>query len=146
MQHVIPRLYHSRALRHIHVVAEALIEVFTRVGVPREILTDQGAQFTSGVMKEVHVSRLLSMKQLTTTCMPYVYHPACNGLVERFNGSLKQMLKRLCAERPKDWDMPTLICVPRNTTCLIRRLSGLWGISLSGEVNVIMRNGFKQQF
>ena len=81
-----------------HRVAEALIEVFTRVGVPREILTDQGAQFTSGVMKEV--SRLLSIKQLTTT----PYHPACNGLVERFNGSLKQMLKRLCAERPKDWD------------------------------------------
>lgn len=28
----------------------------------------------------------------------------CNGLVERFNGTLKQMLRRLCAERPKDWD------------------------------------------
>ena len=81
-----------------HRVAEALVEVFSRVGVPREILTDQGAQFTSGIMKEV--SRLLSIKQLTTT----PYHPACNGLVERFNGTLKQMLKRLCAEKPKDWD------------------------------------------
>lgn len=28
----------------------------------------------------------------------------CNGLVERFNGTLKQILRRLCAERPKDWD------------------------------------------
>jgi hypothetical protein len=28
----------------------------------------------------------------------------CNGLVERFNGTLKQMLKRMCSERPKDWD------------------------------------------
>ena len=28
----------------------------------------------------------------------------CNGLVEKFNGTLKQMLKRMCAERPKDWD------------------------------------------
>ena len=28
----------------------------------------------------------------------------CNGLVERFNGTLKQMLRQLCAERPKDWD------------------------------------------
>ena len=25
-------------------------------------------------------------------------------LVERFNGTLKTMLKRMCAERPKDWD------------------------------------------
>jgi len=49
-------------------------------------------------MKEV--GRLLSMKQLTT--IPY--HPQCNGLVERFNGTLKNMLKRMCSEKPKDWD------------------------------------------
>ena len=79
-------------------VAEALVEVFSRVGVPREILTDMGSQFTSGLMKEV--SRLLSLRQLTTT----PYHPACNGLVERFNGTLKQMLRRMCVEKPNDWD------------------------------------------
>lgn len=28
----------------------------------------------------------------------------CNGLVARFNGTLKQILRRLCSERPKDWD------------------------------------------
>ena len=32
------------------------------------------------------------------------HHPQCNGLVERFKETLKQMLKRMCAERPKDWD------------------------------------------
>ncbi|XP_021346945.1 uncharacterized protein LOC110446230 [Mizuhopecten yessoensis] len=79
-------------------VAEALVDIFSRVGVPAEMLTDQGAQFTSEVMHEV--SRLLSMRQLTTT----PYHPMCNGLVERFNGTLKQMLRRMSAERPKDWD------------------------------------------
>jgi len=55
-------------------VAEALVGMFSRVGVPREILTDQGTQFTSDLMKEV--GRLLSMKQLTTTTP---YHPICNG-------------------------------------------------------------------
>ena len=40
-------------------VAEALVDVFSRVGVPREMLTDQGSQFTSDIMKEV--SRLLSL-------------------------------------------------------------------------------------
>ena len=79
-------------------VAEALVDVFTRVGIPREILSDQGTQFMSGLMREV--SRLLSVKQLTTT----PYHPACNGLVERFNGTLKQMLRKMSTERPKDWD------------------------------------------
>nr|XP_034316843.1 uncharacterized protein LOC117686229 isoform X2 [Crassostrea gigas] len=79
-------------------VAEALVDIFSRLGVPIEMLTDQGSQFTSDVMKEV--SRLLSFKRITTT----PYHPMCNGLVEKFNGTLKQMLKRMCAERPRDWD------------------------------------------
>ena len=79
-------------------VAEALVGIFSRVGVPSEILTDRGTQFTSGLMKEI--SRLLSLKQLTTT----PYHPICNGLVEKFNGTLKRMLKRMCEERPVDWD------------------------------------------
>lgn len=79
-------------------VAEAMVEVFSRVGIPREVLSDRGAQFTSDFMREV--SRLLSMRQLTTT----PYHPACNGLVERFSGSLKQKLKKLCVEKPKDWN------------------------------------------
>ena len=79
-------------------VSEALLDIYSRVGVPKEVLTDMGTQFTSEVMKEV--GRLLSLKQMTST----PYHPICNGLVEKFNGTLKLMLKRLCAERPKDWD------------------------------------------
>ena len=39
-------------------VAEALVEMFSRVGIPDEMLTDCGSQFTAEVMKEV--SRLLS--------------------------------------------------------------------------------------
>ena len=79
--------------------------MFTRVGIPEEVLSDQGSQFMSNVMNEV--SRLLSMSQLHTT----VYHPMCNGLVERFNGTLKAMLRRMCSERPKDWDryLPALL-------------------------------------
>ena len=80
------------------VVAEALVSIFARVGVLDEVLSDQGTQFTSALMKEV--GRLLLMKQLTTT----PYHPQCNGLVERFNATLKTMLKRMCSESPKDWN------------------------------------------
>ena len=72
--------------------------MFTRVGVPKEILSDQGSQFLSAVMKET--CRLLSLKQLVTTA----YHPICNGLIEKFNGTLMNMLRHMCAEKPKDWD------------------------------------------
>ncbi|XP_049267363.1 uncharacterized protein LOC125756539 [Rhipicephalus sanguineus] len=79
-------------------VAEALLEMFSRVGVPREIISDRGTSFLSRLMKEL--SRLLSFTQLPTT----PYHPMANGLVERFNGTLKQMIRRMCQESPKKWD------------------------------------------
>ena len=90
-------------------VAETLVEMFSRVGIPDEMLTDCGSQFAAGVMKEV--SRLLSLQKLTTTS----YHPKCNGLVERFHATLKQILRRMCAERPKDWDkyLPALLFAVR---------------------------------
>ena len=34
-------------------VAEELVTMFTRLGIPREVLTDMGSQFTSKVMGEV---------------------------------------------------------------------------------------------
>ena len=78
-------------------VAEALVDIYSRLGVPEEILSDQGTQFISDFMKEV--CRLLGVTQSTTT----PYHPMRNGLVEKFNGTLKKMLNRLCNEKPKQW-------------------------------------------
>ena len=87
------------ALKNIEAptVAEALVEVFCRVGIPRQVLSDRGSQFTSAMMDEV--LRLLAVKGLRTT----PYHPQCNGLCERFNGTLKKMLRRMAAEQPKEW-------------------------------------------
>ena len=78
-------------------VAEALRDMYSRLGIPEEVLSDLGTQFVSKYMEEV--SKLLSMKRLTT--MPY--HPICNGLVKRFNGTLKKMLRCLCNEQPHRW-------------------------------------------
>ena len=78
-------------------VAEALLDMYTRLGIPEEVLSDLGTQFVSKCMEEV--SRLLSIKRLTTT----PYHPIYNGLVERFNGTLKKMLRRLCNKQPRQW-------------------------------------------
>ena len=78
-------------------VAEALLDMCSCLRIPKEILSDQGAQFVSSCMQEV--SRLLSINRLTTT----PYHLICNGLVERFNGTLKKMLRRLCSEQPRQW-------------------------------------------
>lgn len=97
-------------------VAEALFGLWSRVGIPTEILTDQGSQFIGNVMKEVN--RLLSIKHLT--CTPY--HPQANGLIEKYNGTLKTALKKLATDKPKDWDryIPALLFayreVPQSST------------------------------
>ena len=79
-------------------VAEALIDMFSDKGIPNEILSDKGTQFTSDMMKEVH--RLLSIKAISTS----PYHAMCNGLCEKYNGTLKQMLKRMIEDSEKEWD------------------------------------------
>ena len=79
-------------------VAEALFQIFGRLGFPRQILTDQGTQFTGTLMKQVR--DLLQIEGVRTTA----YHPQTNGIVERFNGTLKAMLRRLASEKPRSWD------------------------------------------
>ncbi len=80
-------------------IAQELFLLSSRVGIPAEILTDQGTPFMSRLMADL--CRLLKVKQLRTT----VYHPQADGLVERFNQTLKQMLRRVVAEDKRDWDL-----------------------------------------
>jgi len=43
--------------------------------------------------------RLFSSKQLVST----PYHPICSGFIDKFNDTSKNMLRHMCAEKPKDW-------------------------------------------
>uniref|UniRef100_A0A9J7Z5P0 Gypsy retrotransposon integrase-like protein 1 n=1 Tax=Cyprinus carpio carpio TaxID=630221 RepID=A0A9J7Z5P0_CYPCA len=80
-------------------IAHELFLFFSRVGIPADILTDQGTPFMSRLMADL--CRLLRVKQLRTS----VYQPETDGLTERFNKTLKQMLRRVAAEDKRDWDV-----------------------------------------
>ncbi|XP_072178202.1 uncharacterized protein [Diadema setosum] len=79
-------------------VADELIRIFSRVGIPHELLSDQGSNFMSLLMKQLCSS--LGIKQIRTS----PYHPQANGLVERFNATLKDMLKPYTLEGNVTWD------------------------------------------
>ncbi|XP_048881447.1 uncharacterized protein LOC125748837 [Brienomyrus brachyistius] len=66
-------------------VATCLVQLFSRVGFPRAIITDQGSNFMSKLLKQAY--GLLGIKGIRTT----PYHPQTDGLTERFNQTLKQM-------------------------------------------------------
>ena len=79
-------------------VAEELVKMFARVGVPQEILTDQGSNFTLQLLAELY--RLLHIHPIRTS----PYHPQSDGLVERFSQTLKSMLRKEATNEGKDWD------------------------------------------
>lgn len=77
-------------------VARAFVERWISVfGAPDCITTDRGRQFESCLFTEL--TRLLGTTRVRTTS----YHPAANGLVERFHRQLKSALK--AQSNPQRW-------------------------------------------
>ena len=117
-------------------VAEALLSIFSRVGIPREILSDQGTQFTSQLMGELH--KLLGVKPSFTT----PFHPSANGRVERLHGPLKAALRKLCADQPREWHrylIPTLFAlreIPSDRTGF-SAFELLYGRAVRGPLTVL---------
>ena len=78
--------------------AGALFTHINMFGVPARILTDQGKNFESALMKALCTK--LGIKKLRTSPA----HPQTNGQVERFNRTLFNMLKKLEPEKLPNWD------------------------------------------
>ena len=117
-------------------VAEALMVIFSRVGIPKEILSDRDTQFTFHLMGELH--KLLGIKPLFTT----PYHPSGNGRIERFHSTLKASLRKLCSDKPREWHrylIPTLFAlreIPSDRTGF-SAFELLYGRRVRGPPNVL---------
>ena len=58
-------------------VAEVLVNMYSRLGVPEEVLSDMSTQFVSECMQEV--SRLLSIRQLSVALLTVSACSRCSG-------------------------------------------------------------------
>ena len=79
-------------------ITDALVQYFCRVGIPEELVSDQGSNFISNLMAQLYDQ--LRITKIQTS----VYHPEANGQVERFNSTLKQTHKKFVRERVKNRD------------------------------------------
>ncbi|GCB63318.1 uncharacterized protein [Scyliorhinus torazame] len=80
------------------IVAMALLVMFIRFGFPEEILSNQGENFMAQLVMQM--KRQCQDKQLRSNS----YCPQVNELVEKFNGTLKQILRTYAEQNPCDWD------------------------------------------
>ena len=80
-------------------IARLFVEqIVCRHGIPEQLLSDRGANFLSSLMQEV--CKLLGVKKLNTSG----YHPQTDGLVEKFNSTLINMIAKSSEQNPCDWD------------------------------------------
>lgn len=92
-------------------VAWTLLEFICRMGIPEEILTDRGSNFCSSLTKELY--KMLGIKAIKTAA----YHPQTDGMVEKFNGTLKTGIKRFLDLYPVEWNraLPFILFAYRET-------------------------------
>ena len=86
-------------------------EMFFRFSLPDQILSDQGRQFESAIMDEL--CKLLQIQKSRTT----PYHPQGDGLVERSNRTLLNMLSIVVEDHPDTWESHLRpVCMAYNTS------------------------------
>ena len=78
-------------------VLEGWMEVFSKHGFPREILTDQGSVFMSRMT--AHMCKTFEVHKVRTS----PYHPQSDGALERWHACLKGMFRRSDVDL-RNWD------------------------------------------
>ena len=98
----------QRTARLARLIAEEVVPLF---GVPECLLSDRGTNLLSTLMMDL--CQILGIAKLNTTA----YHTQCDGAVERFNRTLKTMLRKHAAKFGSQWDrfLPGILYAYRNT-------------------------------
>ena len=91
-------VYAIRNQEAITVAKKLVDKMFCRFSPPEQLHSDQGRQFESDLIAEI--CKLLEIRKTHTT----PYHPQGNGMVERFNRTLLDMLATTTHNHPNDWE------------------------------------------
>uniref|UniRef100_A0A3Q3F8X0 Integrase catalytic domain-containing protein n=1 Tax=Kryptolebias marmoratus TaxID=37003 RepID=A0A3Q3F8X0_KRYMA len=92
--HLVP----LRKLPSAYQTAQLLVKhVFRLHGIPQDVLSDRGPQFTARVWKQFCAT-------LNASCsLSSGFHPQSNGQTERMNQEMESMLRCFTSSNPSDW-------------------------------------------
>ena len=93
-----PMVYPTPGQKAVQVACLLVEKIIPFFGVPEALLSDRGTNMLSHLMKDI--CELLGIKKLNTTA----YYLECDGAVERFNRTLKSMLRNQAATHGSQWD------------------------------------------
>ena len=90
---------------------DCLVEMTARLGIPEEVLSDNGSNFVSKTMHQF--CQLTGIHQIKTS----PHHPQTDGMADRFNATMKRLLKKLTQKSIKEWDkcLPFVLWAYRGT-------------------------------
>ena len=92
-------------------VSNASVKFLMLFGLPKEVQSDQGSNFMSGIFQQV--MHKLGVRQIKSS----LYHLESQGALERFHASLKTMIRTYVEQHEKDWDvgLPMLMFAARES-------------------------------
>ena len=106
----LPLVYAMPDQKTDRIVRILVNEVVPMFGVLEALLSDRGTNLLSYLMKDV--CSLLGIEKLNSTA----YHPQTDGLTERFNCTLKSLLRKHAVKFGNQWDLhlPAILWAYRN--------------------------------
>lgn len=95
----------------VSTIAEFLIDFICHYGLPLQIHSDQGRQFQSNLFREL--CKILGIDQTRTPPC----HPQSDGLVERINRTIIDMLSKSISKSQRDWEkkLPFVMLADRSS-------------------------------
>jgi hypothetical protein len=118
-------------------LCDALLSIFTRIGIPRIVISDNATNMVSGLNEALYNRLGIELR----TAVPM--HPEGNSLVERWNQTLKRSLNHIFnSDKPREWDrqLPYLLWAYRelpNATTGISPYQLVYGRLGRGPLSVL---------
>lgn len=93
-----PEAFPTKRASSMEFAKNFVYKVICRHGAPLELLSDRGTAFLSNLVK--NINSIFRIDKVSTTS----YNPSCNGMNEKFNGSLMHAILAYISQNPVEWD------------------------------------------